>query len=318
MKRITAILAAATFFLNLNAGEKMKLMPAWQPQSQFAGYYVALEKGFYREAGLDVSIEHVGINSSRPPVERIASGEVDIIVSNPIQAILSRQNGVNLKNVLQVSQTTGMMIVSHKPINGAKSLEGCRIARWKSGFNEMCDVYCQANKIKVEWVPFLSGIDVFLSGAVDATVVMSYSEYFSLIEALGSIPEENTIRFADSGYDIPEDGLYVTEKYLKEHPENVRKFCEATKRGWNWCIEHREEAVDIVMDYVRKCGIRTNRFHQSSMLDEMLNLLVSRTMGEVDYGFIQKDVFDTLVKYLVDMEYIAKPVEYEDIVCDEI
>jgi len=312
MKKFTVLLMAIFFSWPLLSQEKITFMPAWQPQAQFAGYYIALEKGFYKEAGIDVTIEHIGVNSSRSPIERLSDGEVDIIVANPIQAILSRDKGHPVKNVLQVNQTTGMMIVSHKPISGPISLEGLSIARWKSGFNEICEVCCRANGINVNWVPILGGINVFLAEAVDATVVMTYAEYFDLVEAMGDIPKENTLRFSDCGYDIPEDGLYVTEEYLNAHPETVRKFCEATRKGWNWCLENREEAVDIIMAYLKSLGVRTNHFHQSSMLDEMLQLMVDRNMDEVDYEPVPQDVFNVLVKYLVEMGYISKPVTYND------
>jgi len=312
MKKFIIVLTVFLAAASLRAQEKVKFMPAWRPQAQFAGFYIALEKGFYKEAGLDVTIEHIGLNSSRAPIDRIVDGEVDIILSNPIQSILAWDKGVRLKNVMQESQTTGMMIVSHNPIDGPKSLEGLSIAHWKSGFNEICEVYAKSNDIKINWVSFLGGINIFLSKAVDATVVMSYAEYFDLVEAMGEIPKENTIRFSDCGYDIPEDGVYVLEKYLTAHPETVKKFCEATKKGWNWCAENRDEAVDIIMNYLQINGVRTNRFHQSSMLDEMLRLLVDRNMDEITYEPVPKDVFDVLVRYLLEMGSISKPVTYED------
>lgn len=314
MKRYIVFLTIILALFPLSARGKVVFMPAWQPQAQFAGYYIALEKGFYRDAGLDVAIEHIGVNSSRPPVDRLSDGEVDIIMSNPIQAIIARDKGVKMKCILQVNQTTGMMIVSHKPINGPKTLDGLDIGRWKTGFNEICDIAASANNIKVNWIPFLGGINLFLANAVDATVVMSYAEYFDLVEAMGDIPEENTLRFSDWGYDIPEDGVYVTEEYLSSHPETVKKFCEATKKGWDWCYEHREEAVDIVMDYVKSKGVRTNRFHQASMLNEMLNLITDHNLEEVTYAQIPEDVFNVLVKYLVEMGIISKPVTYEEFV----
>lgn len=312
MKRFIMTFAAMLTLLPLLAQEKVSFMPAWQPQAQFAGYYIALEKGFYKEAGLDVTIEHVGANSSRPPMERLSRGEVDIIMSNPIQALMARDKGFKIKNVLQVNQTTGMMIVSHKPIDGAKSLNGLSIGRWKTGFSEICDIFCKANGIEVDWIPFLGGINLFLSKAVDATVVMSYSEYFDLLEAVGEIPEENVLRFSACGYDIPEDGVYTTEEYLAKHPDTVRKFCEATRKGWDWCDEHREEAVDIIMEYVKGKGVRTNRFHQMSMLNEMLNLLTDHNMDEITYAAVPKDVYDLLVRYLVEMGIISEKIKYED------
>lgn len=314
MKRYIITFAAILSVCPLFSQEKVKFMPAWQPQAQFAGYYIALEKGFFKEVGLDVTIEHVGVNSSRPPIDRLADGEVDIILSNPVQSLVARDNGLNIRNVLQVNQTTGMMIVSHQPIKGPKSLQGLSVARWKTGFNEICEICLRANNIEVNWVPFLGGVNIFLSKAVDATVVMSYAEYFDLVEALGEIPKENTIRFSDWGYDIPEDGVYVLEEYLDAHPETVRKFCDAVKKGWLWCMDNREEAVDIVMEYVRSLGVRTNRFHQASMLNEMLNLIVDKNLDEVTFGAVPQDVFDVLVKYLVEMGFISKAVTYEEFI----
>lgn len=294
------------------AQDKMTLMPAWLPQSQFAGYYVALEKGFYAEENIDLVIEHMGVNSSKPGIERIGSGEVDIIVSHPIQVLMARDYGVKVKNVLQVTQNTGIMVVSHKKLDGPQSLNGQTIGRWKSGFSEICEVCCVNNNLDVKWVPFLNGINLFVSGAIDATVVMKYNEYHSLVEAMGSINPENVIWFADCGYDIPEDGLYVTEEYLEGHGELVERFCRATVRGWNYCVEHKEESVDIVMEYIDKVGVKTNRYHQSVMLDGMIELLRNRQTGEIDYSPIPEDRFDKLVEDLVRSNYIQEPVSYSD------
>lgn len=296
------------------AQEKMTFMPSWLPQAQFTGYYVALEKGFFADEGLDVTIEHIGVNSSKPGIDRLEEGEVDIIVSHPIQALLARDRGLKVKSVLQVNQTTAMMIVSRKKLDGPKSLNGLRIGRWKTGFSEICEVCCLSNGLEVEWVPFLNGINLFISGAIDATVCMSYNEYYALLEAVGDIPPEYTITFRDCGYDIPEDGLYVTEDYLAKHGDAVDKFCRATKKGWDWSIEHPDEALDIVMDYVAKCGVKTNRYHQKLMMEGIFELLVDHIYGEVDYEPIPQDVFDSLVKSLLQLGYIKNPVTYNEFV----
>lgn len=313
MKKTMLISFALACTLGASAQlQKMTFMPAWTPQAQFAGYYVAKDLGFFEEEGIDLTIEHMGINSAKPGIVRIAEGEVDIIESHPIQALLARDIGTNVKNVCQIAQNTGMMLVSHEPIDSLKSLEGKKIGRWQSGFSEICEISCIANDLHVNWVPFLNGINLFISGAIDASVVMSYNEYNLLIEAMGEIPQENVIRFADFGYDIPEDGLYVTEQYLAQHPEAVDGFCRAAKRGWTWCLDHREEAIDIVMKWTKEAGIRTNRYHQRLMLDGMLDLLKNPRTGEVDYASIDKDKFDTLVNFLVQLNYISEPVSYKE------
>lgn len=298
--------------VSAKAQEKMTLMPAWMPQSQFAGYYVALEKGFYADENIDLTIEHMGVNSSKPGIERIGSGEVDIIISHPIQALMARDYGLKVKNVLQVTQNTGIMIVSHKKLDGPQSLNGQSIGRWKSGFSEICEICCLNNNLDVKWVPFLNGINLFMSGAIDATVVMKYNEYYSLVEAMGSIDPENVLWFADCGYDIPEDGLYVTEEYLAGHRDLVERFCRASMKGWNYCVEHKEESVDIVMDYMEKVGVKTNRYHQTVMLDGMIELLRNRETGRIDYAPIPQDKYDKLVRDLLKAHYIETPVSYSE------
>ena len=310
MKRILSSILAISLCLSLGAQEKIRLMPAWTPQAQFAGYYVAKDMGFYAEQGLDVDIQHIGVNSSKSGVSRIAEGEVDLIISNPIQALLARENGTGLVNVLQVNQSTGMMIVSHNPISGPQDLNGLKVGRWKSGFTEICLMWGKANDLHVEWIPFLNGINAFISGALDATVVMSYNEYYQLVEAMGEIPEENCIHFSDCGYDIPEDGVYATEEYVASHREAVDKFCEATKKGWDWCLEHREEAVDIVLAHMKECKLRSSRYHQTLMLDGILDLLYDKNLGMVSYEQISPDLFRHLVRELTQMGILSGEVSY--------
>lgn len=314
MRTVRLLYATVALFVAVcvSAQDKMTLMPAWLPQAQFAGYYVALEKGFYSDENIDLTIEHMGVNSSKPGIERIGNGEVDVIVSHPIQALMARDYGIKVRNVLQVTQSTGMMVVSHKILDGPQSLNGQSIGRWKSGFSEICEICCLNNNLDVRWVPFLNGINLFVSKAVDATVVMSYNEYYSLVEAMGSIDPDKVLRFADCGYDIPEDGLYVTEEYLATHRELVDRFCRATIKGWNYCVEHKEESIDIVMGFMEKAGVMTNRYHQSVMLDGMIELLKNRQTGLIDYSPIPQDKYDKLIEDLLKTNFIQEPVSYSD------
>ena len=315
MKRLIIAILCTMMCLELNAGDKVRFMPAWLPQAQFAGYYAAFENGFFEEEGLDVEIVHVGLYSSKGAVQCLLDGDVDFIVSSPVQALVARENlGADFRNVLQVTQSTGLMIVSHTPIPDAKSLEGLNIGRWKTGISEICDICCKTNGITVNWTPFLNGINLFLSGAVDATLVQSYNEYYQLIEAMGYIPEDHCFRFADNGFDIPEDGVYVTGDYLAKNGETVDKFCKAVMKGWLWAFDNREKMVDIVMDKAEEFGIRTSRYHQRCMLDEMEKLLKDRITGEITFEPIQQDMFEFLIKHLLELGYISGSVSYSDIV----
>lgn len=136
---------------------------------------------------------------------------------------------------------------------------------------------------QVEWIRFNSGVNVFLSGAADPCLVGSYNEYLQLSEYGMNVDSIYSIRLADYGYNLPEDGLYVTEEFYNQYPEVVRKLVKASMRGWAWTNEHREEALDMVMEEVKKGNIGTNRYHQRKMLEEVLRLQVDQQSGQRTY-----------------------------------
>ena len=141
-----------------------------------------------------------------------------------------------------------------------------------------------------------------------------YTRIIKLGKRKGDNAEEDCIHFSDYGYDIPEDGVYVTEEYYNTHRETVEKFNRATCRGWDYCIEHPDKALDIVMKWTEKTGIRTNRYHQSLMLKSMNGLIVNPRTGKADYSPIPEDKFNRLIQALIDMQYISSPTSYKEFI----
>jgi NitT/TauT family transport system substrate-binding protein len=228
--------------------------------------------------------------------------------------MIARDEGVKIVNVLQTSQVNGLMCASHFPIDSAASLEGKRIGRWKTGFSEVCEVFCYRNGLQVEWIPYIQGINLYVSGAVDAMLCYSYSEYLQLLLATGGIPQDHLIRFRDFGLDFPEDGLYVTERYYKNHRDLVNRFVRASRRGWDYAREHREEALDICMRFIQEFNVATSRTLQRMMLDEVLNLQVNPATGTADFAPVSRDVFQSLNKSLIETGHMSKQLEYGEMI----
>jgi ABC-type nitrate/sulfonate/bicarbonate transport systems, periplasmic components len=310
MKRIviTALLTVAVAFAC--SAQKVRYMPAWTPQAQFAGYYMALEKGFYAKEGLDVEIEHVSASSSKNPLSYLEEGAVDFCTMQFIPAVIARGGGARLVNVLQHSQNTALMCVSHEPLKTLEDLSGKKVGRWCSGSAEIADMFCNDFNVKYEWVYFINNVNLFVSKAIDATLCYSYNEYLSLLFARGTIPESHIIKFSDLGYNFPEDGLYVNEDYLAANPEIVSKFVKATIKGWQYAAEHREETVDVVMRYVDAAKIVTNKTFQRLMLDEVLSLQVNGKSGAVDFSKVDIETFTIITDNLMNMGVLDSQVDY--------
>ena len=314
MKRLSILAVLLLSAFPLLGQEVITFMPQWTPQTQFAGYYIALEKGFYAEEGIVVVLDHFGGSSTKTADERLFQRKADIITTQLVKAMIARDNGLRLVNVLQTSQVNGLMLVAHFPIGSPQALDSTRIGRWKVGYGEVCDIFCRQNGVTAEWIPFVHGINLFVSGAVDAMLCYSYSEYLQLLLATGGIPEENSLRFKDYGLDFPEDGLYVTEQYYRQHPETVAKFVRASKRGWEYAREHREEALEISMKYIREFNVATSRTLQRMMLDEVLDLQVNPATGRADFAPVSQSVFGELNAALREAGKLNSDVKYEDLI----
>lgn len=289
--------------------KKIVFTPQWTAQSQFVGYYVALEKGFYKEAGLDVSIIHPSTSNSS--INLLKNGTSDFVTMQLQQAMIEIDKGLDIVNVLQTSQNSGLLIMPrYDNIDSVNDLSGKRVGIWKVGFGDYALMMDKELGLNIEWIPFIQNINLFISGVIDATLAMSYNEILQ-IRAAG-YDTSSAISLADEGYNFPEDGLYVSKKYMKANPETVKAFVEASRKGWDWTQEHPDEALQIVMKVTGENNIATNRIHQKWMLEEILRLNKDKETGCQSY-YLNPDVVARLSEALHKYEFIKNPVSYETI-----
>lgn len=295
-------------------GQDIVFMPQWTPQSQFAGFYLAKEKGFYQEEGLNVKIVHRSVTSSRTNIELLESGDVDIMGMQLIQGMIARADGHPFVNVMQLTQVSGLWCVSRTPISSPKDLDGKKVGRWKVGFSDFCDLVEKHSNIKIDWIPFINGISLFVYGAVDAILCYSYSEYVALQLAMGRIPEANTIKFSDFGYDCPEDALFTSEEFYAKHKDEVDRFIRASKKGWEYARLHPEEALKVSWKYIESAHIQTNTAMQRRMLENYMALQVNPATGKADYAPVSEYIFNKMVDGMYSMNHIFQKIEYKDLI----
>ena len=279
----------------VNAQPKLVFTPQWTAQSQFVGFYVASSMGYYQEAGLDVVIRHPA--ASKPSIDYLTEGESQFITMNLVTAMNLIDDGIPLVNVLQMSQQNNLLIVSHN---------------WKSGFSELPMAMDKKFGLGIQWVPFISNVNLYISGAIDAALAMSYNEFFQLKMAGQRIKDEQLLYMRDIGYNVPEDGVYVTADFYSKHKDLVTKFAEATRKGWEWAVEHPDEALDIVMVTMRQSGIPGNMIAQEWMLKQILNQLADKDTGKRSYKLEPKAV-ELANRILLESGVIKKEITYHQI-----
>ncbi|MCW5625682.1 MAG: ABC transporter substrate-binding protein [Burkholderiales bacterium] len=315
LKTFTAIAAAVLALASgaAQAQEKLTLQLKWVTQAQFAGYYVAKDKGFYKEVGLDVTVKAGGPDIN--PSQVIAGGGADVIVDWMPSALATREKGVPLVNIAQVFKRSGMMLTCRKD-SGVKTpadFKGRTLGVWFYGneypFLSWMDKLGYKTSGGGDAVKVLKqgfNVDPLLQKQADCISTMTYNEYWQLIEAGMKADQLLVFKYEDQGVATLEDGLYATEKSIADPKaaDRLARFLKASFKGWEYAIKNQDEAVKIVLDNDAS-GAQTKQ-HQTTQMQEVAKLVEGGKTGLLDPKAYDRTV-DTLLSGKSDPVITKKP-----------
>lgn len=250
------------------------LVVQWTPQSQFAGYYIALKKGIYSDKGLDVRIQRGGPDVD--PIAMLHDGQADFATTFLTGAIAARDAGVPLVNIGQMVNHSNLMVVAWKDrnITAVTDLYDRRLSIWEGPFRGAFMGMFLSLGIKPNIIPQNYSVNLFLRRGIDACSAMYYNEYHTIYQAGVDLDELSIFLLRDHGFDIPEDGIYCLDSTLRAMPGVCHAFSEASLDGWRYAQDHQEEALDVVMEYVSEAHLPTNRMHMKWMLERILPSII--------------------------------------------
>ncbi len=290
MAKRLAILVICLLFVGLSLASAdehltpVKLQLQWVAQSQFAGYFAAVDLGFYEEEGLDLTILEGAVEIV--PQQVVASGGAEFGLAWVPKVLESNEQGVNLVNIAQVFQRSGTLEVSFVDtgIEAVDDFAGMRIGTW--GFGNEHELFAamravdidpeNADDVTVIQQPF--DMSLLLNGELDAAQAMTYNEYAQVLEAVnpdtGELyqPEDlNVIDFNDVGTAMLQDHVFVNGDWLAEagNEDIAVAFLKASFRGWIHCRDNPAECVEIVLDN----GSTLGESHQTWQLNEISKLI---------------------------------------------
>ena len=177
MKPKLLFLILITFVGIPTYAQQIVFTPQWTPHSQFAGYHVAQEMGFYKDAGVDVVIDHT--STSDLVMNRLLKGKCNAITMTLFDAIYHIDHGAEIVNVLQTAQRSGhVIVVRDDNIRNIEQLRGKRVGIWRSSFSQLVQLMDLDYDLGIEWIKFIQSINLYISGAIDATMAMTYNELY--------------------------------------------------------------------------------------------------------------------------------------------
>ena len=296
----------------VQAADEVTLQLQWVTQAQFAGYYVALDQGFYEEEDLDVTIKAGGPDIAPPQV--LAGGGADVMLNWMPSALAARERGLPVVNIAQPFKTSGLMLTCWKDtgITGPQDFKGRTIGVWFFGNEYPFLSWMSQEGISTDGgddgVTVLKqgfNVDPLLQRQADCISTMTYNEYWQVIDAGVSPDELVTFKYEDMGVATLEDGMYVLEENLQDPAfvDKMTRFVRASMKGWKWAEENPEAAAEIVLDN-DETGAQTET-HQKRMMGEIAKLTAGSN-GALDPADFERTV-ETLLAGGSDPVITAKP-----------
>ncbi|MBM3799695.1 MAG: ABC transporter substrate-binding protein [Actinobacteria bacterium] len=280
----------------------VKLQLQWFTQAQFAGYYAAIDQGFYAAQCLDVAIVEGGVDIV--PQQQLADGAVDFALSWVPKALASREAGANIVNIAQIFQRSGTLQVSFKDkgIASPADFAGKKIGNW--GFGNEFEIFAALTKAgldpaaDVELVQQQFDMAALLAGDIDAAEAMTYNEYAQVLEAVnpdtGALytPEDfNVVSYEAEGVGMLQDAIWASGERLADEAYRATavKFVAASIQGWAFCRDNVQACADIVVSKGSKLGAS----HQLWQMNEV-NKLIWPSKGGA--GMIDAAAWDRTAK----------------------
>ena len=293
-KLLTTAFLAAFAAGGAQAADDVTLQLKWVTQAQFAGYFVAKDKGFYEEEGLNVTILPGGPDVA--PTQVIAGGGADVVIDWMPSALAAREKGLALVNIAQPFKSSGMMLTCLKEtgITAPEDFKGKTLGVWFGGneypfLNWMNKLGLKTDGSDVTVLKQGFNVDPLLQKQAACVSTMTYNEYWQVIHAGISADDLVTFKYEEQGVATLEDGLYVLEANLADpaFEDKMVRFVRASMKGWKYAEENADEAAMMVLDN-DETGAQTEA-HQKRMMSEVAKLTAGSN-GALDVADYERTV----------------------------
>jgi NitT/TauT family transport system substrate-binding protein len=300
-------------------GEAMEAEPAsvtlqlkWVTQAQFAGYYAALEQGYYEDEALDVTIKPGGPDIV--PEQVVLGGQAEFGINWLDNTLATRDQGGDIVNIAQVFARSGMTEITWADtgLDNIKDLRGKKVGVWLGGNEHKLFAALTKNGIdpqkdtQIVAQPF--DMNLFLNREVDAAAAMTYNELAQVLETenpdtgeLYTLDDLNVMKMSDLGTGALEDGVFVTEDWIADEANQdiARRFLKASFKGWIYCRDNPDDCVQYVLD----AGPTLGEGHQRWMMNEINKLIWPNDNG---IGIMDEQDYETTVQIATDYEIVKK------------
>jgi len=308
LTKTLAVTLFTTFVLATAAQAADSVRLEWIIQGQFAGFVVAYDKGYYKDAGLDLELRPAGPDLK--PAVTVAQGSDTFGVGHPNQVISARSNEVPLVMVMQFGQTSASTYIARKEtgIKKVEDMPGHSVGLWFGGDEHEFQAMLRAANVNQSDVEVISqGFDIvqWLQGEYEVMQVTHFNELLQVYDQ-GIGPDQLVFLSPDDyGVSLISGGVFASEKTVKERPDVVQAMVDATMRGWQEALADPEAAAKIVLKYNSELEMN----HQVNQIKAMGVLICKGPTMDGKFGFTEHEDYEVAQKVLLEAKLIESGIE---------
>lgn len=293
---------------------KVKIQLKWVPQAQFAGIYAAKEQGFFEDEGIDAEIIPGG-----PDIvieQQVVNGAADVGITGVDSLLVSRDNGLPLVSLAQISQKSSYRLIAKKSagITDPAQMKGKKVSTWFGSQQFQVLAFMEKNgldpKKDIELVKQGFTMDQFFNDQVDVATATIYNEYHVVLESGVQESDLDVFNIEEAGVGMLEDTLIAKKDWVDGNRDLAVKVTRAILKGWNYAIDNQEETVDIVMSNVTDGS--TTREHQVTMLEEIAKLIRPEGFTEQQVGSFVDESFARTADIALNYGLIKKAANLDE------
>lgn len=286
-------------------------IPQWVPQAQFAGYYMAKQKGIYKKYGISLTIIPGG--PERQSADYLKKGMADFGTLWVSMGLPLKDEGVNIVNIAQMMQRSALMLIAKKSsgIKSPSDMNGKKVGLWGSVWDIQPKAFFKKYNLDVNMIRQSYSVNLFLRDGVHVASAMWYNELHTIINSGIDLEELSTFFFYDHGLNFPEDGIYTSKELLERDPELCKAFVRASIEGWKYSFAHPDQALDLVMKNLEEAHIPATRVHQKWMLDRMKDLMEPAD-SNIRMGTLLEKDYNRVAQGLLEAGLIKKIPSFSD------
>ncbi|MEO2207600.1 ABC transporter substrate-binding protein [Paenibacillus pabuli] len=292
----------------------VKIQLKWVPQAQFAGIYAAKEQGYFEDEGIDAEIIPGG-----PDIvieQQVVNGAADVGITGVDSLLVSRDNGLPLVSLAQISQKSSYRLIAKKSagITDPALMKGKKVSTWFGSQQFQVLAFMEKNgldpKKDIELVKQGFTMDQFFNDQVDVATATIYNEYHVVLESGVQESDLDVFNIEDAGVGMLEDTLIAKKDWVDSNRDLAVKVTRAILKGWNYAIDNQAETVDIVMSNVTDGS--TTREHQVTMLEEIAKLIRPEGFTEQQVGSFVDESFARTADIALNYGLIKKAANLDE------